>query len=1073
MKYRFLPHAQRALAAGLTIKDNATSMPGRGSLPVVLAVNETDIQPVNIATHGPGDVRGLDTRAITRLEPVRGTQNHPPNQMAAIEFGPPDLPWLFTPARPDDDNHLTPWLALIVVEQQPGVVIDVRAGLPLPVLSIKSPASPFKELPSLDEAWAWAHAQIVKTPEDQRSDAEILGGDPSHRLSRIVAPRRLAPDKSYYACLVPTFDQGRRAGFGETVDSSENLKPAWSTNATEVHIPLYFHWSFSTGERGDFESLAREMKPRDPPRQAGGRPTFVGAMHPAIALNAQDDGAVVALPGALRTPGSKNPVLADIAKEITGVLPKLLDAPRDQENQGAIQTSEPLSPPLYGRWHIGQHAVPKGAPHWFRSLNLDPRHRITAGLGAEVVRRRQEEFMQAAWEQVGEILRVNRQLDLTRFGGILLTRLHEKHILPLPSSDLIKLSAPIHALVGKGRSSVLKTIDRSSLPTSLAGENGRRFTSPQHVTRKTAARTTALKVAKLNKASKTLALAAAPGFEAEPLGLAFDAIAGTKFHLGLDLTKAVVGLSALGLKTSLDRPDVTRLRNLGNALERTDVKALELRSDIGTTGIFDDNHIKRLRSVVGDKSLNATVATFVESARNHRGTVGFRLDPGAHKLMFRPLDLADGNRIEERPTGRNSGIAKPLPLAQLNFSAMSNSLVANELERQPAGRFNSGPRRSRMPAINTRPVGSTPTVRPDASTVIRPLVLDSTTMSRLRSATNAHRKDVGDRLIAPPPKPPVLQLPDMGNLIAEATKPADVVRRRNLARVRAFGELFESGPVERGDEFIIIEETDRILFGPRIPRPLYRDLAELAPDRFLPGINDIEANSIILLETSPTFVESFLVGSNSEMMREAIWRGFPTDRRSTVFNQFWDRGPNMQDIPDIHTWSAGAALGKNATSDQAELVLLLRGDLIKRYPGAVVYAVPATEDRKLVPGLVGEKKPIFLGKLDEATLFCGFDLTKEKALADHGWFFVLEQQVTEPNFGFDVPVAGEAMVPGSWQNASWAHTGVGANDPLKVSGGPLASVVKNAAQFAGVTFQRPFRAAIHADKLIKEGGGAD
>ena len=47
------------------------------------------------------------------------------------------------------------------------------------------------------------------------------------------------------------------------------------------------------------------------------------------------------------------------------------------------------------------------------------------------------------------------------------------------------------------------------------------------------------------------------------------------------------------------------------------------------------------------------------------------------------------------------------------------------------------------------------------------------------------------------------------------------------------------------------------------------------------------------------------------------------------------------DIPPIHEWRKGA-LGSNARERrQDHLVLLLRGELLRRYPGVVIYAVKA------------------------------------------------------------------------------------------------------------------------------------
>ncbi len=1078
MSYRFLPYVRRALLAGIKPRDDGSPLRARASLPVVLSVNKTAAPTVEVETYGPGDIQGVDIRVISRLAPVRGTENHPPNEMVAVEFEPPDFPWLFTPARANDQHQLTPWLVLVVVEQQPGVDIDVVRGLTLPVLRISSPADPAAELPDLGEAWAWAHTQVVDGPGESQSAEALLAGDASKRLSRLLAPRRLAPQSAYHACLVPTFEQGRRAGLGERVDPDETLTPAWEPDASEVNLPMYFHWSFRTGERGDFESMARELEPRKPPAGSSGAPTYLGGMHPTVEdVNGDTDGAVVRLPGALRPPGSSDPILADIADGVKDALPALLDAPLDREDNGTGSVGEPLTPPLYGRWHIKQHEVPSVSPRWFRALNLDPRNRVAAGLGTEVVRRNQDEYMQAAWTQVGDIVKANQVLDLARFGGALLTRLYQKHIQPLPVTDLVKISAPIHALVGEHGRSVATQIQQSRLPETLLGENARRLSSPQHVTRKLVHRSDESATALLHQATETVSKAADESFDADPLGLTFDGIADSDLHRRLTLESADVVLDDLGFSSTLSRSAVTRLRNLGRELQKTPVRPPALRGDIAGTGVLDDRHIKRLSAASGERPLSTALADFLKASRENRGTVAFRIDPGVRELMFRPLDIADGNTVAERPTG--NGIAEDptdvaaRPLATIRMPSATAASVGAGLERLPPGRLDRRNAGDPMPRITTRPSGSRTSVRSDASTVVRPPVTAGNVVNRFREAGNLHLADRESRFVPSPVPPPGFAVTAAGSLIGTATVPGDTILKRGQARVRAFGERFTFSGNPSLSDVRILTEVDRILVGPRLPRPLYRDLATMAPESFLPGIGDIESNSIVLLETNPTFVEAFMVGCNYEMGRELLWRGFPTDRRATVFDRFWDRLDGGRDIPDIHRWMPGNVLGKNGLSQQSELVLLLRGALFRRYPGAVVYAVPATDDRRLAADLSGAETPVFSGKLDDETLFCGFSLRKEDALVGPGVFFVIEQQLSEPAFGFDVPADGDPEGPASWQDATWTHAGAPVNGMLRVSGAsPLANVVTNSAHLAGVAFQRPFRAAIHADQLLEADGNA-
>ena len=55
---------------------------------------------------------------------------------------------------------------------------------------------------------------------------------------------------------------------------------------------------------------------------------------------------------------------------------------------------------------------------------------------------------------------------------------------------------------------------------------------------------------------------------------------------------------------------------------------------------------------------------------------------------------------------------------------------------------------------------------------------------------------------------------------------------------------------------------------PELDVPIYEYLARLDPNRFLPGVGEIPEDAITLLETNPRFIESVMVGLNSEMESE-------------------------------------------------------------------------------------------------------------------------------------------------------------------------------------------------------------
>jgi hypothetical protein len=216
---------------------------------------------------------------------------------------------------------------------------------------------------------------------------------------------------------------------------------------------------------------------------------------------------------------------------------------------------------------------------------------------------------------------------------------------------------------------------------------------------------------------------------------------------------------------------------------------------------------------------------------------------------------------------------------------------------------------------------------------------------------------------------------------------------------------------------------DRILAAPNLPAPAYRYLAAYDRKRFLPGVDLIPPDSVTLLETNPRFVEAFMTGLNHELNRELLWRAYPTDQRGTPFRHFWDRVDHSPDIDPIHQWNAAGGVATHMLGDpKGQLVLVVRGELLRRYPNTVVYAVRATADDKISDVESDKKTPVLGGFLDPDITFFGFDLRDTDLDQGHGWLFVLQQQPTEPRFGFDETPETPAM-PASWDDATWADTG--------------------------------------------------
>jgi hypothetical protein len=445
----FLPWARRGAATAVLQPDTfGSNLPGTATTSASLSINGTARASVPVDVMGPGHVTGLDTRQVIRTDPAPGSRTFEPNYFPVVELDEPSLPWLFTPASAGAQSRLRPWLCLVVVRAQDGVRIDPPTQGTLPVLRISAPARPGAELPDLAESWAWAHVSVTTesgTPE-QTLLAE-LAANPERSLARLLCSRVLQPDTDYLACVVPTFELGRKAGLGQDVmaDDEAHLAPAWDLAALAVELPVYYYWNFATGAGGDFQSLAMLLHARTLPPGVGTKDIDVSRSGLAVAV---PDATVLPLPGALRPIGSAtggwpNPALkTDWETALTAVL----NAPAT-----IAATGDPLlAPPLYGSAQAALTTIDSAHPdRWFEQLNLAPTYRALAHVGARVVQAHQDELMTSAWAQAADLVRVNQLLRQTELGAHVATSMHERHLGRMDAPAGLQVLSPVHARLAR------------------------------------------------------------------------------------------------------------------------------------------------------------------------------------------------------------------------------------------------------------------------------------------------------------------------------------------------------------------------------------------------------------------------------------------------------------------------------------------------------------------------------------------------------------------------------------------------------------------------------------------------
>lgn len=494
--YIFLPWVRQGASSVIQTADGLgknPNQPGVASLTVKLRVNSTDDVEREVRLYGPGDVVGFDRRQVVRTEPRHLSRDFEPNYFPALEFDRPEFPWLFTPARSGKNENLRPWLCLVVVRKQEGVALRTDAKEHVPVLDIGFPATPKLELPDLSDSSAWAHVQVSGSGRDEASLKKALAGDPALTVSRLLCPRRLEPLTSYLACVVPTFKLGVMAGLGTAItpNDEKKLEPAWRADDEAVSLPVYYHWEFRTGTGDDFEELVRLLEPRKMPEEVGKRSLDIS--RPGFKIT---PGPPLELEGALRVSRAAAPWPDESRQPFQAELKKILDAPSLATSAAGTGTSQPLlAPPIYGEWYAARHTVnlplsPPGVPQWLDELNLDPRHRGVAALGTQVVQTQQELLMASAWEQFGEIKRINQMLRQAQLARAVTGVYHTKRFARFSPETLLKVMSPAHARVVipdvvdnvATRTMLSRKIAGSSMPSKAVSAPMRRLTRARGVT---------------------------------------------------------------------------------------------------------------------------------------------------------------------------------------------------------------------------------------------------------------------------------------------------------------------------------------------------------------------------------------------------------------------------------------------------------------------------------------------------------------------------------------------------------------------------------------------------------------
>ncbi len=1092
--YGFIPWVRQGIAARIAEPDTLAlndgtameraGMEARLTLQYTGKNDQSKQQQVtkNIRIMGPGDVQGISTKAIVRTEPRKGVSNFEANNLAYIEFYEEDFLWRYTPATavtPTPANtRLRPWLALIVLKEDEYLLKSSAAGA-LPYISVEA-GSFANAFHNEKDAWAFAHVHMNNKLDHLNVVGELqnevnseVNANPDVAVSRLLCPRKLARNTAYTAFLIPAFETGRLAGLRLPTDAIKAQAPSWKkanmNNAARLRsydFPVYYQWNFRTAEYGDFESLVSMLKPIVTEAEAGEMPMDI--RYPGFNLSPAGAGSkTISMDAALQPPAYQRPAWPanNDDKDTINKLRDLLNLSADLVDANAVVSTQNhpffdnatigddplLVPPVYGVWHA--QAKKLGTPGnypWVETLNLDFRFRAAAGLGATVIQQHQEDFMNRAWQQVEKVNEANRRIQEAAMARMINHAIFKKHLVNAGNDRAVMMTNPVqHLIKFAGNTQTLQQhFIESRIPVAVKSAAFRRITRPGN---KTAL--SSMKASGLQKSFKSLG-------------------------------------NSTGL---LDMSNVVKLfnrnENLSGALTTAKVKTAPLGS-LSTTVIGEQVQVaidKYEADIVANakevfiKIIQEKVMT--PNAALYKGPLLSAIDgrPGVSvNVKAKATELA--NAIIIFPISRNADGQAIITILDGPFAAFFNDGIA-------AKSYNDIILKNQAPLdVNA----------------IRAI----STINEVKALQEAFQKFTG--IVGELPQAsaqPVFNAVDtIATGIFDKLNPVTAVTKRLASTIRVW----------KNNAYVPLQQLKPVMAYPEFHEAVYTYLLSLSKNYILPNIAKLPNNCLTLLETNQSFIEAFMAGMNHEMARELLWREYPTDQRGSYFRQFWsitdqllpDSDPEKQlDIKRMPEWKT--AMGTHSPRlNSSTLVLVVRGELLKKYANTMVYAqqaeynaTDASLPRKLKGGInsTQTKFPLFKADIDPDITLFGFDFTEEQARGDRietpggstqgknpGWFFVFKERPGQVKFGLDdytdalgntddMPVGN----PQTWNDLSWEHLvdnkeqlqsyHISFNESVTIqqpAGQPLWN--SNSADLAAILFQSPVLFARHAAEMLPE-----
>ena len=1076
-KYTFSSWLRKGIGRSIVEPDTLGAANGtvkeRAIVPVDVSVNTRGVHK-EFALMGPGDVIGLNPDNVVRTEPRNWVTDFEPSYFAFIEFYDEDLLWRYTPASAVGGKH-RPWLALVVLEEDteesPGEFTRNDKRLPLPSITVTSTAS----LPPATQTWAWAHVHTNDSFADATQFERFLESlqQPDHPnadriICRLMSPRKLKANTPYGAFVVPAFETGRLAGLGSDPKDVNAQAPAWTSAAGPVELPIYHEWRFRTGENEDFESMVKRLEPRVADARVGIRP--MDGEKPGWGLNVGTDiglvvpvdekQTVVGLEGALKAPTTQpRPANFDAAKPFVQQLATVLNFAEERRNNPATAPLPVVTPPIYGEHHARQRTIDATNGGWLHALNRDPRTRVSAGLGVRAVQENQENYVARAWSQVQKVLEANRIIRLAayamRASEVLFVNLAANFT---PEHKISFFGATLRKVRGSP-TTLAHVVGQSKLPAVALSGAMRRFLRPRGVfARRVKAGDGAFSQDALIRGLADGTLTPAPPHET-PADLTTDTkIAGQLPPPGGGILDALAPWRRWLL-----------------------VLLIVIALLLGFT-----QHAWMLASIIAVAAVLGFVMLELHARNSPAPVPGVPAGPGA---ILDPA--ATATVIRQTPARASFRFVETDPVF---VPAATGGLEVTTATEQTSG--------SDPVSFTTVTMFRAGTAGADSTQAAAFRLAAVKLEQRLTfKATEIARAD--------------FDIANAGEKLTAAVNPLKSFPKRIAAAVSfPFAPTWLLEP----------EHLVPAMAYPDFDDPMYEKLRDMSSELLLPNLKLIPPNSITLLETNPPFIEAYLTGVNFEFGRELLWREYPTDQRGSYFRQFWDtRGilaapsgeppaetaEKSKDITPLDTWPLPSLLGSHRNPKRPpgeQVVLTIRGDLLKKYPNTLIYAQKAhlakdgngnaQPDRPPVIAEVATdadlaseiKFPVFKASVDPDIRFFGFDITADKARGDAnprtdaddwGWYFIIQQLPGEPRFGMDVAFSpdDDVMTPITWNDLSWdkfsdGQVFVDTTVPPTAfipagTGESLSQWGSDSARMAAILFQAPVMIAVHAAEMLE------